>query len=456
MNRRGFLRGTVLGGVGLVILRNSSSVWSYQANRKLGIALVGVGGRGKWFVDTIPKMENVVAFCDVNEKRAEEAYKLFPDTKKHHDFRKMLEEMDKQIDAIIVATPDHTHAVASVTAMKAGKHVYCEKPLTRDVQESRVMRETAKKCKVATQMGNQGTASAEFRRALDHIRAGTLGEVREVHVWNDAGGPGTKQAPQGSQPVPDYLKWDLWLGPAADRPYHSEWMKWHGWRDFGTGQLGNWAMHTANLAFMALKVDSLWYAEASKEPKPVIRIEAKASEINTLSLPRWEVVRYEIPARGDLPPVVLTWHNGHAAEGSRDLIEALLGRGLDWGDKGEKKWKDYAGALIVGSKGKIYSTGHNATFSFLPEDQFKDVKDPQRALPRSPGHEREWLDACKGGPPAVSNFDYSGPLAEFLLLGNVATQFEGKLEFDPLACKITNNEKANQALRREYRKGWSL
>jgi len=461
INRRAFLRNTALGGAGLVILRNSGSARTVQANEKLNIALIGVAGRGDWFVKTIPNLEeNVVALCDVNAQKAAAAFRRFPEARKYQDFRKMLQEMDKQIDAVIVATPDHIHAPASMAAMKMGKHVYCEKPLTHDVREARLMRETATQCKVATQMGNQGTASEAFRRSVELIQAGVLGEIREVHVWNTGGGTGHRPRPTGSEPVPEYLQWDLWLGPAAFRPYHSEWMKWHGWREFGTGVLGNWACHSMNLAFKALKVDSLWDAAPSAGAKPTIRLQAEVTEIDQDSFPRLEVVRYDIPARGDLPPFRLNWFNGGGKDletkGIRRQIEEIMGRRLDWTTDDGDEWKDWAGILIMGKNGRLYANAHNTTLTLFPEDRFKDFKGPEASLPRSPGHEREWIEACKGGPRAMSNFDYAGPLAEFVLLGNVATLFEGPIEFDPPAMKIVNNAEADRLLRRDYREGWEL
>jgi hypothetical protein len=462
-SRRTFLRNTVLGGAGLLILQNSRSARSYQANEKLNVALIGVGGRGRWFVGTIPKLgTNVVAMCDVNEKKASSSFEEIPKAKKYFDFRRMLDEMDTQIDAVVIATPDHTHAVASAAAMKMGKHVFCEKPLTRTLSEARALREMAAKHKVATQMGNQGTGSEAFRRAVELIQAGVIGDVREVHAWNTGGGPGERPVPADEHQMPDFLHWDLWLGPAQHRPYNSRWLDWwHGWRDFGTGNLGNWASHTMNLPFKALRLDSLWKPAAlpgAKQPaNRLVRLEAEVSGIHKHTFPHREIVHYDFPARGDMPPVRINWYNGPGrAPGPRGLIERLMDRRLDWGDAGEKRWQDHAGCFLVGSKGMIHSTGHNMSFSLLPEDKFKDFEGPPRSLPRSRGHEREWLEACKGGPPAMSNFDYADPLAEFVLLGNVATLFGSRIEFDPVAMKIVNNAAANEALKREYRQGWSL
>ncbi len=460
MNRREFLRRTTLGTAGVLFLGSSRSVRSYGANEKLNVALIGVSGRGRWFVQTIPQMEHVVATCDVNDRRAAEAYQRLPDAKKYYDFRTMLQEMKEQIDAVTVATPDHTHAIASAWAMKMGKHVYCEKPLTHNVHEARVLREMAARRKVATQMGNQGTASEAFRRSVELIQAGVLGDVREAFVWNTGGGPGPRPLPKGEQPIPDTLKWDLWLGPAAFRPFHRGWLNWHGWRDFGTGQLGNWACHTMNLAFKALKLDSLWQAGTSGGGiKPLIRLEAEVSEITTTSFPRWEFVRYDVPARGDLPPVTLRWYNGRSGmeeKGIRRKLESLVGRSFDWNTDDGDEWKDWSRILLVGESGMLLANAHNTEFTLLPKNKFKDFEGPPGSLPRSRGHEREWLDACRGGRPAMSNFDYAGPLAEFARLGNVATLFDRKIEYDPLSMKIVNSPEADGALRRDYREGWSL
>jgi len=481
VNRRRFLVGAASTGAGLVILRNSSSAWSYQANEKLNVVLIGCGGRGIWFVDTIPKMENVVALCDIDARKITETFKrwqhlaarfersphvweqnaaveykrlLAARPKVHDDFRKMFDEMAGDIDAAVVATPDHSHAVASAAAIRAGKHVFCEKPLTRTVHESRALRELARKHNVATSMGNQGTASGQFRRAFELIRGGTLGEIKEVHIWNTGGGANRQDPPEGEDPVPDGFDWDLWLGPATNRPYNHLWVRRHLWREFGTCQLGNWASHTANLAFMALKVHDLWLDAPLQSRPSVVRVQAECSGINRLSFPRWEIVKWEIPARAEFPPITFTWYNGRAP-GVKETIGPLM---ADAGrTEQEKKNLEFAGAMIVGTKGWIHSTGHNATFRLMPEDQFRGI-DRQRPIEvdASRGHERDWFIACRGGKPAWANFDYASALNEFLMLGNIATQFEKKLEFDPSAMRIVNNAEADSLLRSEYRQGWSL
>ena len=455
LTRRGFLKSA---GAGIVILADPRSARTYAANERVDVALVGLAGRGGWFVDTMPNMANVTALCDVNDRRAAGAYERMPQAKRYRDFRKMLEDKDLRIDGVVVAVPDHAHAVISAATMRAGKAVLCEKPLTRDVGEARALRELAATCKVVTQMGNQGTASEAFRRAVEVLWSGVLGSVREVHVWNTGGGAGPRALPKGGEAAPEHLDWDVWLGPAAERPYHSQWLEWHGWRDFATGNLGNWASHTMNVVFKGLKIDSLWDADATTPTaERSIRLEAQVSEIVTEAFPKWEIIHYDVPARGALPRVRVSWYNGPGqAPGPREKIEQLMGRRLDWGDAGEKKWQDHAGCLVIGTSGMLHSTGHNASFSLLPEAQFKDFRGPERVLPRSPGHEQEWLGAIKGGPAVMSSFDYASRLTEFNLLGNVATLFRGAIEFDPAAMKIVNRQDASAALRREYRKGWSL
>jgi hypothetical protein len=500
VTRRGFLARAASAGAGLVILRRSASAWGYAANAKLNVALIGVGGRGTWFVDTIPRLENVVALCDVNQQKITEAFQYWEQTGKRwaaspnvwevdaakefrrlgaskpgvfSDFRRMLDEL-KSLDAVVVATPDHTHAVASAAAMHAGKGVFCEKPLTRLLHESRALCELARKQRVATAMGNQGTYSGAFRRALELIRSGAIGEIKEVHVWNSGGGADRKEPPKGPAAVPDYLMWDLWLGPARERPYHKEWLQRNDWRDFGTCQLGNWGSHSANLGFMALKVHELWSAAPPKEPegdspifglsggtggrnsgqspRPVIRIEAQTSGINRLSFPRWELVRWQIPARGGLPPITIKWYSGDAP-GVKEVVESVA---KDAPPHEKNNWR-FAGTLIAGTQGSIHTTGHNMMFRLLPESRFQGVqRERPESVAASRGPEVDFFAACRGGPPGWSNFDYAHALNEFLMLGNVATQFEGPLDFEPVAMKIVNHPAADAALRCEYRQGWSL
>lgn len=478
ITRRKLLQTTAAASAGITILRNPASAWSAQANEKINVALVGVGGRGEWFLDAIPRMQTIVAICDVSQQKLDGAFKYWDDFGKRYsasaqsweqnagaaflrlvnnrpktfaDFRIMLGEMDKSIDAVVVATPDHTHAAVSAAAIRAGKHVFCEKPLTRTVHEARALRELARKHKVATTMGNQGTYSGPFRRALELIRRGDLGEIKEVHVWNTGGGADQKALPQGAVPVPAWLNWDLWLGPAAMRPYHPLWIRRHNWREFGTCQLGNWAPHSANLGFMSLMLQDLWLAE-SPAPRPTIRVESQTSGINRLSFPKWARVRWHVAARSGLPPITINWYNGEFPEAQALRERATAGAS----DRDKAAWQ-FAGTLIVGTKGTIHSTGHNMSFRLLPEDQFKDVqRNKPEIVDNTRGCEQDWFVACRGGKPAWSNFDHASAFAEFLMLGNIATQFEQPLDYDPASARIVNNKEADALLSSPYREGWSL
>ncbi|MGQ9573913.1 MAG: Gfo/Idh/MocA family protein [Thermoguttaceae bacterium] len=464
MTRRELLRTAGWGAAGWWILPNSRSVWSYQANQKLAVALVGLGKRGMGFVQSIPRVgQEVVALCDANNNRVAEALKRLPQAVQYQDFRKMLDQMDRKIDAAIVATPDHTHAVIAAAAIRRGKHVYVEKPIAHDVSEARTLRHLAQQGKVATQMGNQGMATDSFRRTLELIQEGAVGEIREVHAWYVFGGSGPLERPKDTEPVPPGLDWDLWLGPASWRPYHSRYLQgWGAWRDFGTGVLGGGGSHSINLAFKALNLRALW--DGGQYPG-TIRVEPEMSERCLLSFPRWEILRYDFPARGPLPPARLNFYAASEPDLKRlgiwDKLEKIAGRPLEWKDS---SWTPRSGTLLVGSKAVVHTNAHNSVCALLPEGKFPDAGGPPRRLPRAPtagehglpGHEREWIRACQGGPTPFSNFDHSGPAIELLLLGNVATLVGQPLEFDPVGCKIPGNAEADALLRPEHRQGWTL
>ncbi|NQT84717.1 Gfo/Idh/MocA family oxidoreductase [bacterium] len=444
ISRREMLRKTALAGVGLWAARRS--VWAdiKSPNEKLNVAIIGAGGQGGGNTGAVAS-ENIVALCDVDERRAAGTFQRFPKAKRYADFRKMLDEIHKQVDAVVVSTPDHTHAVAAVPAMKLGKHAYCEKPLTRTVYEARMMREAAAEHNVVTQMGNQGSASEGLRRAVEMAWAGVAGEVREAHVWF-GGGNSPQDRPKDQPPVPAGLHWDLWLGPAPYRPYHPTYApaSWRNWRAFGTGSLGDFGCHTMNLAFRALRLDLLWNpSRLDKSPSQVlIRVEAEASEVHPETYSRWVIVRYEFPARGKLPPIKVTWYNG----GPKPPQDLLLGHPMTG-----------SGCLLVGSKGAIFSEcPWNTRFVLLPEKQFEGIQGPPLTLPRSPGHHAEWIRACKGGAKPLSSFDIGGPLAEVILLSIAALLVGHPIEYDPLSGKIVNCAEANRFLHREYRSGWSL
>ena len=309
MSRRDFLHASVTAGTAALMLPNSKLAFGSEANSKLNIAAIGVGGQGRSDLDNFIGLgENVVALCDVDTARAGDIFKKCWGAKAFKDFRRMLEEMDKQIDAVLVATPDHTHAVAAITAMKHGKHVYCEKPLTRTVHEARLMRQAAAHQKVVTQMGNQGSAENGLRRAVELVWSGTIGEVREAHVWFD-GGNGPLKRPADSPPIPETLDWDLWLGPAPERPYNPCYLpaSWRGWRAFGSGIVGDFGCHTGNLMFRALHLDELWNPPPERKLRQVvIRVEAKPSETDQEGYPSGMIATVDLPERGKLPPVKLT------------------------------------------------------------------------------------------------------------------------------------------------------
>ena len=401
---------------------------------KLNIAGVGIGGRGEGDLHECGS-ENIVALCDVDDKYAERVFKKYPNAKKYHDFRKMLDK-EKNIDAVVIATPDHTHAVIAMMAIKMGKHVYCEKPLAHSIYEVRELTEAAKEAGVATQLGNQGQASEGTRLVSEFIWDGAIGPVREVHSWcNRPISPRGIDRPKDTPPVPETLNWDLWLGPAPQRPYHPCYhpFSWRGWWDFGTGVLGDIGCHQFVSIFRALK---LGYP---------MSVEACSSGGNSETAPLASIVRYDFPAREGMPPVKLTWYDGGLMPGRPEELE----EGLRFGNPDDN--------LFVGDKGNML--GHR----LLPEARSKEYGRPPKVLSRSPGHHKEWINACKGAEPAGSNFDFAGPLTEVVLLGNVALRMgqqlyeKGlKLYYDGPNMKVTNLPEANKYIHNEYREGWTL
>ena len=420
-----------------------------QSGRKppggqLNIAGIGVGGQGGHDISQMTD-ENIVALCDVDTAHAGGTFRRHPGAKIHKDYRKMLEEQ-KDIDAVVIATPDHQHAIIAMTAIKMGKHVYCEKPLTHTVWEARQLARAAREHKVATQMGNQGQASEETRQLCELIWDNAIGPVREVHVWTDrpANGLFNEFWPQGvdrpmeTRRVPDTLDWDLWLGPAPNRPYHPAYLpfRWRGWWDFGTGALGDIGCHACDPVFRALKLGH------------PISVEASSSRVNTETYPLASMVTYRFPARGEMPPVKLVWYDG----GLRPPRPEELEPGEEMGTNGH---------LFIGDGGKILSQKKN--YGLIPAKRRKEYGAPPRKLPRSIGHYKEWIAACKGGQAAGSNFDWAGPLTEVVLLGNIALRQQlreelttKRLLWDGDNMRFTNSEEANQSLKSEYRKGWSL
>lgn len=439
-SRRRFLRQTGLGGGSFLLLPSAHLALAAEANDKLNVAVIGTGGQGRGNLDNIAGLgQNIVALCDVDQARAGDVYQKYPSARAFTDFRKMFDAMHREIDAVVVSTPDHTHAVAVMEAIRRGKHVYCEKPLARTVREARALRETALRQKVVTQMGNQGSASAGLRRAVEVAWAGVLGEIRQAHVWFD-GGNGPLQRPQDRPAVPATLDWDLWLGPAEERPYHPSYLpaSWRGWRAFGSGIVGDFGCHTGNIMFRALHLEQLWEPSA---PPSKIRVEAKPSEIDREGYPTSMRAEFELPARGDLPPVKLVLY---AKE--RPPVDRMLGYPMGgWGD------------LLVGSKGSLYSDcPWNTRFVLLPEERFEGFRGPAESLPRTDSHHREWVDACKHRGKTFSGFEIGGPLTEVMQLANLATLIAGPLDYDITTGHIVNSAEADRLLHRDYRQGWQL
>lgn len=423
--RREFLTQSAALGAGFWIAGGRAYGQSKPARDKLRIAVIGVAGQGAWNLGNVAG-EDVVALCDVDENRAAKAREQFPKAEFYADFRRVFDRKD--IEAVLIATPDHTHAPATLMALHAGKHVYCEKPLTHTVYEARLVAETAAKTKLATQMGIQMHACKNYRRAVEVIQTGGIGLVSEAHVWADrvwAGG----ERPQDTPPVPEGLHYDLWLGPAPQRPYNPAWVpeRWRGWWDFGGGTLGDMGCHLMDLVFWALGLRS---------PQSV---EADGPEVSTDSAPKWMIARYEFGARRNLPPVRVTWYSG----GKRPPYFA---------EKKLPKWGD--GVLFVGQKGMLLCDYDRNLL--LPAAEFKDYKRPEPMIPDSIGHHREWIEACKNGGTTLCNFDYAGALTESVLLGNVAYRTGKRIEWDARNLKVTNVPEAEKFIKPVYQNGWKL
>jgi predicted dehydrogenase len=477
-NRRTFLKQAAVAGAGFWAAGGllGADKETKAANEQLQIACIGVGGKGSSDTDQAANHGRIVALCDIDDnplnKKATDLAGKFSDVQKFNDYREMFAKMGDKIDAVTVSTADHSHAPASLTAMKLGKHVYCQKPLTHTVAEARQMRETAAKQKVCTQMGNQGTAENGLRRAVEIIRAGVLGGVTEVHVWTNRpiwpqGAeailmvPGArdaayaalhgKSAVSGSPPtIPAHVHWDLFLGTAPERPYASIYhpFSWRGWWDYGTGAIGDMACHTANMAYMALKLG-----------QPTAVNCEEAYDVNPETGPMGARVLFNFPAREGMPEVKFYWHEGINKSRKRYLPpDALLGKVL----KNGQKLSD-SGSLLVGEKGILFSPNdYGAEYTLVGEGLNDEAKKVPESLPRNgkgdDGMKAEWVQAIKAGKPeiALSNFDYAGQLTEAILLGNVAIRLGKKFEWDAANLKAKNAPEADKFIKCEYRSGWTV
>lgn len=435
ITRRRFLGGAAAAAAVSMVPRHLLGGPRHIASgEKLNIACIGVGGMGAHDIGRLAG-ENIVALCDVDWQRAAGTFDKFPKAKKYRDFRKLLDAEAKNIDAVSVSTPDHVHAVASMAAMQLGKHVYCQKPLCHDVYEVRRLTMAAREHGVVTQMGTQLHATTEMKLLVEMIQSGLIGSVRKVDLWSgkDWGG-GTR--PTDTPAVPETLDWDLWLGPAPYRPYHPTYVpaNWRRWWDFGTGTLGDMGCHIIDPAWWALDLDA------------PVSIEAQPGPFNDETYPTKTIITWEFAARGDRPPVTVRWFDGDNRPPRPDELEE--GRNLP--DQG---------GLYYGDKGTILMP-HGGSPTLIPDSKMRDIKMPEPRFPRfkegADGHYLEWIQACKGGPKPLSNFDYAGPLTEAILLGNIAAKAGEKTKWDSAAMKITNMPEMNRHLRRPYRPGWSL
>jgi predicted dehydrogenase len=452
IDRRRFLQASSLAGDGVVVSGGRVRGQGKSPNERLNFACIGVGGKGGSDSDHVGELGNMVAICDIDAQRLAKKAEQFPDAKTFSDFRELLDTLGSKVDAVVVSTPDHTHAIAAVTAMRMGKHVYCQKPLAHSPYEARLMRETAAEQKVCTQMGNQGTSNPGFREGIELIRSGVVGPIRELHIWTNRPFKYWKQAPDlvarptETPPVPKHVAWDLFLGPAPERPYSPVYHphNWRGWWDFGTGAMGDMACHTANLCFMAMKLGL------------PTRVSAQSGEVNPETYPAWATITYDFPARGNLPPVKLTWYEG-ARDGQRNLPAAELFQG---------KVPSDSGSLLVGESGSIFSpSDYGADQSLFPVEKCTGrqpvVADGERKARNKladKAHKEEWVRAIREGDPKIawSNFDYSGRLTEAMHLGYDSVRLGKPIEYDAEARRLTNAPEAARLIRPEFRKGWTI
>jgi predicted dehydrogenase len=425
LDRRRFLQRSFLAGVTLGLGTHPGFGRDPSPNERLNLGIIGVANRGAENLAAVSG-ENIVALCDVDDQYLDAALQKFPRAARYSDFRKLLERTD--LDAVVVSTPDHTHAPATLMALEAGLHVYCEKPLTHTVVEARRVTEAARARKRVTQIGTQIHAGQNYRRVVELVRSGVIGSVREVHVWlGGRAAAGTR--PTETPPVPAHLHYDLWLGPAPYRPYHPAYLpfRWRGWWDFGNGLLGDFGCHYMDLPFWALEL---------RHP---LAVSAEGPLVDPETPPAWLIVRYEFPARGAAPPVHLTWYHG------RKRPEAFE-------EAQRPDWR--SGVLFVGEKGRLLADYERRLL--LPETEFEGLTPPAPSIPDSIGHHAEWVLACKTGGTTTCSFDDAGPLTEAVLLGNVAYRAGRKLSWDADRLKARDCPEADRYLDKPYREGWSL
>lgn len=443
ITRRGLVKAA---GAGLSFLylpsRALGRAGHASPNARMNIAGIGIGGMGAVNLANL-EGQSIVALCDVDPAYAAGTLKKYPEARFYTDYRELLEK-EKTLDGVVIATPDHTHAVISAAAMRAGKHVYCQKPLTHTVYEARRLAQIAAETGVATQMGIQGHSMEGIRRITEWIADGAIGEVRAVDAWcsltyypwgHAYWSPSWSARPKETPAVPEGLRWDLWLGPAPERPYHRAYhpLTWRAWWDFGCGMMGDRGVHTLDPVVTALKL-----------PAPT-SVEATTCGLNEETHPVSSIVTFRFPAREGFPPLKLTWY-----EGTRPPRPEELDSDLTLPAEG--------GAIFVGSKGMIVAGVYGNSPFLIPASLRESYRKPAPTLPRVPqeGHELDWVRAANDGKPAGAHFGYSGPLTETCLLGNIAKRVDARIEWDSASMKVTNLPEANRWVHKEYRKGWSL
>jgi predicted dehydrogenase len=440
LNRRNFLGASAATAAFTIVPRHVLGGNGNTApSEKVNIAGIGVGGMGERNLQQLVS-QNIVALCDVDHRYAGHAFKKYPDAKRYKDYREMLDKQ-KDIDAVLIATPDHTHAIITIAAMKAGKHVFCQKPLTHTVQEARDVARVAKETGVVTQMGIQGRSGEGLKLICEWIWDGAIGKIEEVDAWCSLAyyPPGQSywctthyDIPEEKPPVPKDLDWNLWLGPAPWRDFHPTYHpgRWRAWYDFGCGMMGDRGAHTLDSVFTALKL---------KLPES---ISATASNLNAQTQPISSIVKYHFAAREDMPPVKLTWYEGIEAPRPDDLED-------------NDRLPEQGGVVFKGESGSIVCGVYGNDPRIIPKAKMQAYQQPPKTLPRVKGsHEMEWINAIKEGRKANADFAYSGPLTEFVLLGNLAKRTQSKIYYDAENGKITNNEQAQKLMHKEYRTGW--
>ena len=494
-SRRHFFYGSLLAGAvpaaGFGSTPSLKALGYKSPNEKLNIASIGAGGKAASDIAGCAPTENIVALCDVDDVRSAAVMKRYDKLPKYKDFRKMLDKENNGIDAVIVAIPDHLHATAALHAIERGKHVYVQKPLCRTIWEAQQLLEAANKNKVATQMGNQGYSNEGTRQCAEMIWSGAIGDVKEVHAWTDRPWwpQGVTESPP-SEPVPSTLDWDMWLGPAEKRDFTSggaayeknryghfyQPFNWRGFFDFGCGALGDMACHILGAPNLALKLGTPTSVEAIKK-----------EGVSSFQFPKSSTIKFDFPARANMPPVSLYWHDGLTEQPKiagvpedeyLGDLPSLVQRGQGGGrppqrpDDGfvgdvfkfnegylpsaERRKVSPDGSVFIGEKGLITTGTYGEDTRLLPVEKMRDYKMPPKLLTRSPGHYRDWIRACKGGDPSCSNFNVAVPFVSWMLLGVIALRVEGKVEYDPVKMRITNNADANKYLKPFIRKGWAF